>query len=75
MTAPAPPRKCACFVRWFSAGSDGARPNIRLSVQTAQLPAQFAAPSCSLKTCILANRRPASSHTQSRAALAALKSP
>jgi hypothetical protein len=30
MTAPVPRcRKCARFVRWFSAGSDRARPNIR----------------------------------------------
>jgi hypothetical protein len=45
MTAPVPRcRKCARFVRWFSAGSDGARPNVRLFCQTAQLPAQFGAP-------------------------------
>jgi hypothetical protein len=76
MTAPVPRcRKCARFVRWFSAGSDRARPNIRLSCQTARLPAQFGAPSRSLKTRIPAGRRPALSHTQSRAAFAALKSP
>src|SRR6266568_8303082 len=66
MTAPVPRcRKCARLVRWFSAGSDRARPNIRLSCQTAQLSAQFGAPSRSLKTRIPAGRRPASSHTQS----------
>jgi hypothetical protein len=75
MTAPVPQCKCARFVRWLSTGSDGARPNIRLSCQTAQLPAQFGAPSRSLKTCIPAGRRPGSSHTQSRATFAALKSP
>jgi hypothetical protein len=76
MTAPMPRcRKCARLVRWFSAGSDRARPNIRLSCQTAQLSAQFGAPSRSLKTRIPAGRRPGSSHTQSRAAFAALKSP
>src|SRR6266702_1225763 len=65
MTAPVPRcRKYARFVHWFSAGSDRARPNIRLSCQTAQLPAQFGAPSRSLKTRIPAGRRPASSHTQ-----------
>jgi hypothetical protein len=45
MTAPVPRcRKCTRFVHWFSAGSDGARPNVRLFRQTAQLPAQFGAP-------------------------------
>src|SRR5262249_31985247 len=45
MTVPVPRRrKCACFVHWFSATSDGARPNVRLFCQTAQLPAQFGAP-------------------------------
>jgi hypothetical protein len=45
ITAPVPRcRKCARFVRWCSAGSDGARPNVRLFCQTAQLPAQFGAP-------------------------------
>jgi hypothetical protein len=76
MTAPVPRcRKCARFVRWFSAGSDGARPNVRLFCQTAQLPAKFSAPGPSLKTRLPAGRRPGSSHTQSRAAFAALKSP
>jgi hypothetical protein len=76
MTAAVPPcRKCARFVRWFSAGSDRARPNIPLSCQTAQLPAQFGAHSRSLKARISAGRRPGSSHSQSRAAFAALKSP
>jgi hypothetical protein len=50
MTAPVPRCKCPRFVRWFSAGSDNARPNIRLPCQTAQLTAQFGAPSRSLKT-------------------------
>ena len=74
MTAPVPRCKCARFGRWFSAGSDNARPNIRLPCQTAQLTAQFGAPSRSLKT-PSRGRRPGSPHTQSRAALAALKSP
>ena len=50
MTAPVPRCKCARFVRWFSAGSDNARPNIRLPCQTAQLTAKFGAPSRSLQT-------------------------
>jgi hypothetical protein len=50
MTAPVPRcRKCACFVRWFSAGSDRARPNIRLSVKPHNCPHSSAHPAAHSK--------------------------
>ena len=67
MTAPVPRcRKCARSVRWFSAGSDGARPNVRLFCQTAQLPAQFGAPAAHSSPASPPADAPDRSHTQSR---------
>ena len=67
MTAPVPRcRKCARFVRWFSAASDDARPNVRLFCQTAQLPAQFGAPAAHSSPASPPADAPDRSHTQSR---------
>jgi len=76
MTAPVPRcRKCTRFVHWFSAASDGARPNIWLFCQTAQLPAQFGAPAAHSNAHPRRTDASVSSRAQSPAAFAALKSP